>query len=85
MSLFDLFFPRTCPFCGRYISQKQIDKEHIEWLCTDCWKRLPRTEQDILRENSTETTFTDGKSERKQAMRLERAAAYLFYEKDHPI
>jgi len=46
---------------------------------------LPRTEQDILRENSTETTFTDGMSERKQEMRLERAAAYLFYEKDHPI
>ena len=46
---------------------------------------MPRTEQDILRENSTETTFTDGMSERKQAMRLERAAAYLFYEKDHPI
>lgn len=85
MSLFDIFFPRTCPFCGRYISQKQIDEEHIEWLCTDCWRKLPRTEQDILRENSTETTFTDGKSERKQAMRLERAAAYLFYEKDHPI
>ena len=46
---------------------------------------MPRTEQDILRENSTETTFTDGMSERKQKMRLERAAAYLFYEKDHPI
>ena len=46
---------------------------------------MPRTEQDILRENSTETTFTDGMSERKQEMRLERAAAYLFYEKDHPI
>ena len=85
MLLFDLFFPRTCPFCGRYISDRQIAEEHVEWLCVDCWKRLSRTEQDILRDNSTETTFTDGMSERKRAMRLERAAAYLFYEKDHPI
>ena len=85
MSLFDILYPRTCPFCGRYISDRQIREEHIEWLCVDCWKHLPRTEQDILRDNSTEETLTDGSSETKQAMRLEKAAAYLFFEKEHPI
>lgn len=85
MSLFDILYPRTCPFCGRYISDRQIREEHIEWLCVDCWKHLPRTEQDILRDNSTEETLTDGSSEIKQAMRLEKAAAYLFFEKEHPI
>ena len=85
MSLFDILYPRTCPFCGRYISNRQIDELHIEWLCVDCWKHLPRTEQDIVRDNSTEQTLTDGSSETKKAMRLERAAAYLFFEKEHPI
>jgi len=85
VSLFDILYPRTCPFCGRYISDRQIREEHIEWLCVDCWKHLPRTEQDILRDNSTEETLTDGSSEIKQAMRLEKAAAYLFFEKEHPI
>ena len=85
MSLFDILYPRTCPFCGRYISDRQIREEHIEWLCVDCWKHLPRTEQDILRDNSTEETLTDGSSEIKQAMRLKKAAAYLFFEKEHPI
>ena len=85
MSLFSVFFPRTCPFCGKYVSDRQITTEHVEWLCTDCWRHLPRTEQDYLRENLTETTLTDGRSELKRTMHLERAGAYLFYEKDHPI
>ena len=85
MLLSSLFFPRTCPFCGRYISDRQICEEHIEWICTDCWKHLPRTEQDYLRENSTETTLTDGIVSRQHAMHLERAWAYLHYEKGHPI
>ena len=85
MLLCSIFFPRRCPFCGRYISDRQIAEEHIEWICTDCWKRLPRTEQDYVRENVTETTLTDGKPERQHAMHLERAWAYLFYEKTHPV
>jgi len=85
VSLFDILYPRTCPFCGRYISDRQIDEMHIEWICVDCWRHLPRTEQDILRDNSTEQTLTDGMSERKAALRLERAASYLFFEKNHPI
>ena len=85
MLLSKLLFPRTCPFCGRYISDRQIAVDHIEWICTDCWRHLPRTEQDYLRENSTETTLTNGVVSRQHAMHLERAWAYLFYEKDHPI
>ena len=75
MSLLSLFYPRTCPFCGKYISEKQIATDHIEWLCTDCWGHLPRTEQDHIRQNGTEDLFPE----------VERAAAYLFYEKDHAI
>lgn len=75
MSLFSLFFPRTCPACGGYISDKQVALEHIEWICPDCWRHLPRTEQDVLRQNSTEDLFP-------QAV---QAWAYLFYEKGHPI
>ena len=37
--------------------------------------RLPRTEQDRLRDNSTEELFP----------KVEQAAAYLFFEKNHPI
>ena len=85
MLLSNIFFPRTCPFCGGYISDRQIRVDHIEWICTDCWRRLPRTEQDRLRENSTETALTGGKSACKQALHLERAAAWLFFEKEHPI
>jgi ComF family protein len=85
VSLFDILYPRTCPFCGRYISDRQIDEMHIEWICVDCWLHLPRTEQDYLRENSTETTLTDGIVSRQHAMHLERAWAYLHYEKGHPI
>ena len=85
MSLFSLFYPRTCPFCGRYISDRQIAEEHLEWICPDCWRRLPRTEQDIKAENSTETALTEGKTVIRKAMHLDRAGAWLFYEKEHPI
>ena len=71
--------------CGVYISDQQIELDHIDWLCSECWKRLPRTEQDIKPENLTETALTEGKSEVKHLMHLHRAAAYLFFEKDHPI
>lgn len=85
MSLFDLIYPRTCPFCGGYISDRQLREEHLEWICPECWLRLPRTEQDIKPENSTETALTEGKTVVKKALHLDRAGAYLFYEKKHPI
>lgn len=85
MSLFDLLYPRTCPFCGGYISDQQIAAEHIEWICPKCWSRLPRTEQDIKAENSTEMALTEGKTSEKKRLHLSRAGAYLFYEKGHAI
>lgn len=85
MLLFSLFYPRTCPFCARYISDQQIGTDHIEWICPECWKRLPRTEQDIKTENSTEMSLTEGKTARKRTLHLDQAAAYLFFEKNHPI
>ena len=85
MLLYSLFYPRTCPFCGRYISDRQRAEEHVEWLCPECWIKLPRTEQDKLPQNSTETALTEGKTVNKRALHLDRAAAYLFFEKEHPI
>ena len=57
------------------MSDEQVRSEHIEWICPECWMRLPRTEQDRLRDNSTEELFP----------KVEQAAAYLFFEKNHPI
>lgn len=64
--------------CGAYTGER-------EKLCDACLAKLPRTEQAALRENETEMRLTQAKSDVKKAMRLERAAAFLFYEKDHPI
>ena len=61
---------------------------YSDGLCEDCFNSLPRTEQAELRGNSTEQTLVgdvyDLVSSRK-AMHLERGAAFLFYEKDHPV
>ena len=67
--------------CGAYIG------EHAKpgSLCEACRRALPRTEQASLPENSTETELTGGKVAVKKAMHLERAAAFLFFEKEHPI
>lgn len=85
--LLSIFFPQTCPMCGRYIGEEvrlvQSDARGI--LCADCLDTLPRTEQAELRENLTEMTLTGGKVAAKKAMHLERAAAFLFYDKEYPI
>lgn len=39
----------------------------------------------MFRENSTETSLTEGKTAIKQALHLHMAGAYLFFEKQHPI
>ena len=61
---------------------------YSDGLCEDCFSSLPRTEQAELRGNSTEQTLVgdvyDLVSSQK-AMHLERGAAFLFYEKDHPV
>jgi ComF family protein len=61
--------------CGKYIGEQSK-----EIICPDCLRILPRTEQDTLRQNITEMTLTESK-----VMHLNRAAAFLFYEKDTPI
>ena len=77
-SLLSLLVPPTCPMCKRY----------GEGLCDDCIRSLPRSEQAELRQNSTEMVLSGKKSDivgAMKAMRLERAAAFLYFEKDHPI
>ena len=51
-------------------------------------RRLPRTEQAHLRQNLTEMTLIGPVSDivaGAKVMHLEKAAAFLFYDKDHPI
>ncbi len=57
-------------------------------LCESCAASLPRTEQAALRENGTEMVLwgeEQSKAAAKRVMHLDRAAAFLFYEKEHPI
>ena len=68
-SLCSLFYPRTCPMCGKYTNGM---------FCAECLAALPRTEQAEIRQNGTEMLLADVKH-------LERAAAFLFFEKEHPI
>lgn len=61
---------------------------YSDGICEECFRSLPRTEQAEHRGNSTEQTLVgnvyDPVSAHK-AMHLERGAAFLFYEKDHPV
>lgn len=50
-----------------------LEDEHIT-LCAECMRRLPRTEQAVLRGNQTEMLFTD-------LPRFQRAASFLFFDK----
>ena len=82
-SLFSLFFPPVCAACGHYLED---EKEGV--LCEACMRSLPRTEQAAIRENSTEMSLwgeARSRAAAKKVMHLERAAAFLFFEKDHPI
>ncbi len=76
-NLLDILLPHTCPACEGYSNG----------ICDECLQKLPRTEQAMLRQNSTETALVGERysSAIKKAMHLERAAAYLFFEKEHPI
>ncbi len=61
---------------------------YSDGLCEVCFRSLPRTEQAELRGNSMEQALIgdvyDSVAARK-AMHLVRGAAFLFYEKDHPV
>ena len=91
-ALLSLFYPRTCALCGRYTGEKRAQGQ----LCKRCLAMLPRTEQAEQRENLTEMTLTGTDSmwvrdkgqymvRTKKAMHVERAAAFLFFDKDNPI
>ena len=57
-------------------------------LCSDCQQTLPRTEQAQLRQNGTEMQLAGQTRDIVAALRvmhLERAAAFVFFEKEHPI
>ena len=67
--------------CGAYTGEQTRPGQ----MCERCLLRLPRTEQAVNKENSTEMALTEGKLSIKRIMHLDRAAAFLFYEKDHPL
>ncbi len=95
--LLSLFYPRTCPMCDEYIGEGEPGKEIPNGsLCPQCLAELPRTEQAEIRENLTEMALTRTNSlfvrdpgqqmvRVKKAMHLERAAAFLFFDKEDPI
>ena len=81
-AILSIFYPRCCPMCGVYVGQEDGK------LCKQCLADLPRTEQAEVRQNLTEMILagpTEYTAASLKAMHVERAAAYLFYEKDHPI
>lgn len=80
--LFSILYPRTCAMCGGYIG------DTTSVLCDACLRSLPLTEQDMLLHNSTEMAVAGQPSDLVAAMKtmhLRRAAAYLFFEKEHPV
>ena len=80
-----LFYPRVCPMCECNVGEKTAPGR----LCDRCLHELPRTEQAELRQNETEMSLAGKKTKdivaAMKCMHLDRAAAYLFYEKDDPI
>ncbi|MBR0064981.1 MAG: ComF family protein [Paludibacteraceae bacterium] len=85
----DLFYPHTCPMCGQYIEDNAPavpQRERI--LCGDCLHALPRTEQALIQDNDTEMTLWGSARSRaaaKKVLHLDHAAAFLFFEKEHPV
>ena len=69
--MLNLFFPQRCPMCGQVVADGTI-------ICHNCIRTLPRTEQVIMRGNSTEMLFDDIKNFRQ-------GAAFLFFDKDSPV
>ena len=59
--------------CGKVID------DDMDCICPACMQTLPRTEQATQRDNITEQLFSSDFS------RFQRGAAFLFYEKGHPI
>jgi len=82
-ALFSIFYPRTCVMCGAY-----IEDEAEGVLCPQCLRDLPRTEQAERPQNETEMAVLGQPSDMVRAakvMHVDKAAAFLFYEKEHPV
>ena len=61
---------------------------YSDGLCETCFRHLPRTEQAAIRQNATEMELIRNGTNYngiKKAMHLDKAAAYLFYEKKHAV
>ena len=61
---------------------------YSDGLCEVCFRSLPRTEQAELRGNSMEQALIGDAYDSvaaQKAMHLVQGAAFLFYEKDHPV
>ena len=61
---------------------------YSEGLCANCIRHLPRTEQAQMRQNETEMTLAGKTSDLVRTMKvmhLDKAAAFLFYDKEHPV
>lgn len=69
--LTELFFPHTCCMCGGKLDRGKS-------LCDACIISLPRTEQSLLRGNSTEELFCS-------EPRFQEAASFLFFDKESPV
>lgn len=81
-ALLSLFFPKCCAMCEEYIGEE----ENI--LCRQCLTALPRTEQAAIQDNNTEMALwgeAHSRAEAKRIHHLERAVAFMFFEKDHPV
>lgn len=64
------------------------EKARQGMVCSECLNTLPRTEQAALQENLTEMTLwgkVQSRAAARKTMHLERAAAFLFFEKEHPL
>lgn len=87
-NLLDLLCPHTCPMCGAYVEEVKGERQKAKVICDACLQDLPRTEQAALRQNSTEYVLAGEVNDfvkRMKVMHLDKAAAFLHYEKDHPI
>jgi len=70
--------------CGAYMGEKARQG----MICSECLRTLPRTEQAALPENLTEMALwgkVRSTAAARKTMHLERAGAFLFFEKEHPI
>lgn len=74
--LLQVLFPKCCPLCKRVIDDTG---DSADCICSDCLRRLPRTEQAVKRGNMTEELFSH------DFPRFHRGAAFLFYDHGHPI